>query len=384
MNWRAVLAGIVVVLVGIGVVSAQQQPAPAPTATSTTSSTTSTIPAGTLERWTVPAEDGACELLNQATAGTTVWLDARPDTDTEIRTGNFADDTVTGACSVRGQDAYGVIVTGSWTGDVQCHGCDGWRFEGITVKPGSLRMIGGREWTIADAEIHGGNRGQMSVLGTGSTDASEVQTKSPYRWQIRNVDVGGAGCREAGDKEFRTHVRALYLVGKNSTALGGLWPNEGFVTDSKFWGHRCGYTVKIGATGGQGVHNLSGDAADVVTFANNTVEMIDAELPEGVPEQAIPLLVSGHSDSVTITGNTLIGGTHALMASGPFTGHDLVFTDNTIDQPQMIWWRRYGPPQWWQPNVPLDSPLAYLMGESFATFPLGPCRGLGTCGGNTT
>lgn len=379
-NWLIAL-GVVVAVAG-GVWGANSKPTTTTTTTTSTSTTststttstteaattTTTPPRGALERWDVPEADNTCERLNAVTAGETIWLED----------GHLADVTAGGtskdfACDVRGQKAPGVTVTGSWTGDLWCHGCDGWLFDQITAAPGSLRMLGGRDWKIQNAVIHGGNRGLMAVVGTGADDG--VSTPSPYRWQMVNVDAGGAGCRPAGDP-YPTHVRALYVNGKNGA------PNEAFITGSRFWGAACGYTAKIGTTGNFGVSSTSADAADGVTFTGNVVEQTTDELPAGVPRQDTPMLVSGNSDQVTVTGNTFTGpGPFALSVSGPFTGRGFVFTDNRISQRSMIQWRRYKP----SPLFPVtaDHPLAYLGGEQFVAYPLGPCPPLGTCAGNS-
>lgn len=367
-DWRVLVGAIVLVVAAVAVQA--NQPTPTPTPPPPTSSTTSTTipPEYTLDRVTPPPPDGLCERLNAATSGETIWVDggALPD----VTAGGTSKDF---ACDVRATGVDAVTVSGHWTGDLHCRDCDGWVFTDVVINPGSLRMIGGTGWTITKTTIVGGNRGLMAVMGTGADDS--LSTPSPTRWSISDVDVGGAGCRPAGDPN-PSHVRALYLNGRNGT------PNDGFVVDSRFWGAPCGYTAKVGSTANFGVHAYSGDAADNVTFARNTVEVVDVALPEGVPRQATPLLVSGHSDNVTFDDNTLIGGDVALWASGPFTGHNLRFTNNRFDQDLMIRWRRYGPPPWYIPTVPQDSPLAPAMGETFARYPTDPCPPLGTCSGN--
>lgn len=291
-----------------------------------------------------------CERLNAAAPGELVVISGEMGDD---RAGEGL------GCDVHAA-APGVTVTGSWSGDLRCHHCDGWVFDDVEVSDGSLRMIAGDGWTIRDSTVDGGGRGIMAVLGTGSDDSADGQATN---WLIERVTSRNAGCRPADDP-YPTHVRALYIIGKNEA------PNLGVVRDSTFEGDGCGATVKIGGTGSFGSWSGAPDAADHVIFRGNTVRNIG----EG-PEQTA-LLLATNSDYLTIAQNTLISGEHAIVASGPWSGQALEVRDNLIDAPVFMLARL-----WNKPEAGVTAPL---FGEKFVTYEEpGECPEVGNCVGNT-
>ncbi len=253
-----------------------------------------------------------------------------------------------------------MTVTGSWSGDLRCHHCDGWVFEDVEVEEGSLRMIAGESWTIRDSTIDGGGRGIMAVLGTGADDSPTGQATN---WVIERVTSRNAGCRPEDDP-YPTHVRALYIIGKNEV------PNFGVVYDSTFEGEGCGATVKIGGTGNFGSWSGAPDAADHVIFRGNTVR----NLGEG-PQQTA-LLLATHSDFLIIAQNTLIAGEHAIVASGPWSGQALEVRDNLIEAPIFMLGRL-----WKKPEAGVTAPL---YGEKYVTYEEpDECPEIGSCVGNS-
>ncbi|MBK9266894.1 MAG: hypothetical protein IPM54_44865 [Polyangiaceae bacterium] len=253
-----------------------------------------------------------------------------------------------------------VTVKGSWSGDVRCHHCNGWIFENISVSDGSLRMIAGDGWTIRDSTIDGGGRGIMAVVGTGSDDLPDGQATN---WLIDNITSRNAGCRPADDP-YPTHVRALYVIGKNGV------PNHGTVQNSLFEGAGCGVTVKIGGTGNLGSWSGAPDAADDVVFRNNEIRNVG----DGPEREA--LLLATNSDDVIVENNRLTAGEYAIVASGPWSGSGLRVTGNLIDAPVFMMARLW--------NNPAAGALSYLYGEKFVTFEdPGPCPEVGTCENNT-
>jgi hypothetical protein len=255
--------------------------------------------------------------------------------------------------------AAGVRVTGSWRGDLRCHHCDGWIFEGLEVQAGSLRMIAGDGWIIRDSIVDGGERGIMAVIGTGADDLPDGQAT---RWLIEGVTARGAGCRPADDP-YPTHVRALYIIGKNGA------PNEGVIQGSTFEGAGCGATVKIGGTGNFGSWSGAPDAADDVVFRDNVIRNV------GEGPERVALLLATNSDDVRVSGNHLESGERAIVASGPWSGVRLEVVDNVIAAPTFMLARLW--------NNPAAGALAYLFGEKFVTFAApGACPEVGTCAGN--
>ena len=294
-------------------------------------------------------EGAPCARLNAARADETVVISGEMGDDRE------------GAglgCDVHAA-APGVTVTGSWRGDLRCHHCDGWRFDHVSVSEGSLRMIAGDGWSIRDSAVDGGGRGIMAVVGTGSDDAPDGQA---VNWVIERLTARGAGCRPADDP-YPTHVRALYIIGKNGQ------PNHGAIRDSTFEGEGCGATVKIGGTGNFGSWSGAADAADDVIFAGNVIRNV------GEGPQRVALLLATNSDEVTVANNRLVAGEHAIVASGPWSGLGLEVTDNTIEAPVFMLARLW--------NNPEAGALAYLYGERFVTYvDPGACPEVGACAGN--
>lgn len=260
--------------VAIVTVAGLQAPGPSPATTTTTTTT-------------IPATENACEVLNGAEQGETITL-----VRAEFPLGDLYSAKSAEVCKVK-PAADGVTVTGTWSGDVQCHGCDGWVFDGLAVAPGSLRMIGGCDWTISNSWFDGGDRGLMAVVGTGSLeDRSLSECKTSQRWRIASVTAEGAGCRPAGDR-YPTHVRALYVIGDNGVDM------DAVITGSTFRGRACGYTVKLGSTHNFGYGNRAPDAADGVTFTGNRVVVTDEDLG-GAPVQAVPLLLSDAGEALVL------------------------------------------------------------------------------------
>lgn len=295
-------------------------------------------------------EAGApCARLNAAQAGEAVVI-----------SGEMGDDRAGSGlgCDVHAAGA-GVTVTGGWRGDLRCHHCDGWLFEQVKVSAGSLRMIAGDGWVIRDSDIDGGGRGIMAVVGTGSDDAVDGQA---VNWTIEGVTSRGAGCRPPDDP-YPTHVRALYVIGKNGQ------PNRGVIRESTFEGEGCGATVKIGGTGNFGSWSGAPDAADDVIFERNVVR----NLGDG-PER-VALLLATNSDDVAVADNLLVSGEYAIVASGPWSGLGLEVRANTIDAPVFMIARLW--------NNPGAGALAYLFGERFVTYAdPGPCPDVGSCAEN--
>ena len=302
-----------------------------------------------------PGDCGSCDAgapcarLNAAQAGETVVISGEMGDDRE------------GAglgCDVHAAGS-GVTVTGSWRGDLRCHHCDGWLFDHVTVSEGSLRMIAGDGWIIRDSAVDGGGRGIMAVVGTGSDDAPDGQA---INWIIERLTSRGAGCRPIDDP-YPTHVRALYIIGKNGQ------PNHGVIRDSTFEGEGCGATVKIGGTGNFGSWSGAPDAADDVIFERNVVRNL------GAGPERVALLLATNSDEVTVANNRLVAGEHAIVASGPWSGLGLEVTDNTIDAPVFMLARLW--------NNPGAGALANLFGERFVTYEEpGSCPDVGLCSGN--
>jgi len=296
-------------------------------------------------------DDGTpCERLNAALPGELVVI-----------SGELGDDRAAEGlgCDVHAE-APGVKVTGSWSGDLRCHHCDGWVFENVEVSDGSLRMIAGDKWTIRDSLVDGGGRGIMAVVGTGSDDTASGQATN---WLIERVTSRNGGCRPADDP-YPSPVRALHIIGENGV------PNFGVVRDSTFEGEGCGATVKIGGSGDFGSWSGSPDAADHVVFRGNTIRNVG----EGVEQTA--LLLSTNSDYLTIARNTLISGEHAIVASGPWSGEELEVRDNVIEAPIFMLGSLW--------NKPEAGATAPLFGEKFVTYAEpGECPEVGTCVGNT-
>jgi len=290
-----------------------------------------------------------CERLNAALPGELVVI-----------SGEMGDDWAEEGfgCDVEAH-APSVTVTGSWSGDVRCHGCDGWVFDNVEVSDGSLRMTAGDSWTIRDSTIDGGGRGIVAVVGAG-TDGAKSQATN---WLIERVTSRNAGCRPADDPDA-THVRALYIIGENGA------PSFGVVRDSTFEGEGCGATVKIGGSGDFGSWPGAPDAVDHVVFRGNTIRNVG----EGAEQTA--LLLTTNSDYLTIARNTLISGEHAIVASGPWSGEELEVRDNVIDAPVFMLGRL-----WKKPEAGAD---AWLFGEKLVTYAdPGECPEVGTCVGNT-
>ena len=311
-----------------------------------------------------PADgDAACDILNDVSDGDVVVVN-----DGVMRGFDNLGDTKLVGCDVRANlaKAKDVTVRGSWKGDVRCRDCNGWVFENLTVTSGSLRMIGGTGWTIRDSSFDGGGRGMSSVLGTGSADPGSQVAPHPTDWLIDNVVSGNAGCRPEGFPH-PTHVRALYIIGWNGSDMGGT------VRNSEFNGWDCGYTVKIGGTGNTGVCP-GDDAADAVTFTGNTIRNQPA--PEGTHHagaQPDAMLVSTNSDDVTIVDNDIEAPRFGIVASGPFTGDDLLIQSNTVSSSERwLLWRRL--------SLPCGSPVNW---EEFEDFTSDGCDGLGECTENT-
>jgi hypothetical protein len=316
-----------------------------------------TLPAGPVDGL------AACDMINDAVTGATVTLTGgiMEDFDTIATNAATGCDVISNLSGVTD-----VTVQGDWTGDVRCRNCNGWTFENVTVTSGSLRMIGGAGWTIRNSSFDGAARGIMAVLGTGGVGPGVYSEPNPRAWVIDNVESGNGGCRPAGDP-FPTHVRALYVIGWVNSDMNGL------VTNSTFRGWDCAVPVKIGGTGGSGACP-GNDAADAVTFRGNTV--ITSPAPAGTPnagKQPDGVLVAANSDNVTVDDNTISAARNAVVASGPFTGVNLVVTNNAVTSgdPWLLWAKL---------SPDCAAPFTFVEFESFT----GPaCPGLGTCSGNT-
>lgn len=300
-------------------------------------------------------ECGACEI-----GAPCARLNAAIDGETIVISGEMGDDREgTGlGCDVH-PGAVGVTVTGSWSGDLRCHHCDTWLFDHVEVRDGSLRMIAGDGWILRDSVVDGGGRGIMAVVGTGADDLANGQA---VRWRIERITSRNAGCRPPDDP-YPTHVRALYIIGKNGV------PNDGVIEGSTFEGEGCGATVKIGGTGNFGSWSGAADAADSVVFRGNTIRNL------GDGPQRVALLLATNSDNVTVEDNTLVSGEYAIHASGPWSGRGLVVRGNVIAAPIFLLARLW--------NNPEADALAPLYGEKYVTFmDPGPCPEVGLCEGN--
>jgi len=357
----------VVALVGCG----SSEELPNETSTANTSSSGS-MGASSGSPWAVCDQDGVCEQdetcstcgmdcgicyegvpcdrFQKVTAGSTLFISGEMGDD---RAGTNA------GCDVHAV-APDVTVMGSWKGDLRCHHCNGWIFENLEVTNGSLRMIAGNGWSLRNSVIDGGGRGIMAVVGTGADDSSDGQAT---HWLIDGITSRNAGCRPPDDP-YPTHVRALYVIGKNGV------PNDGIVQNSIFEGAGCGATVKIGGTGNFGSWSGAPDAADSVVFRNNEIRNV------GDGPQREALLLATNSDFVTVENNRLTAGEYAIVASGPWSGKGLHIFGNTIDAPVFLLARLW--------NNPAADALAHLYGEKFVTVhEPGPCPEVGTCENNT-
>lgn len=247
--------------------------------------------------------------------------------DAELPLGDFNTYKSTEVCKVK-SGATGVTVSGSYTGDLQCHGCDGWIFTDLTVSPGSLRFLGGCGWELRDSTLWGGDRGIMSVMGTGSLAAESPlsQCKTSQNWVVDNIHSSGAGCRPEGDPQ-PTHVRAAYINGGNGIDMNAVMRN------STWEGYSCGYTVKIGSTNLRGVGANSPDSADGVTFSNNVVRVLPTppEFAYIADAQAVPILTASTDESHLI-GNTLVCEVEQCreVVSNPYPGFGQIVSANTL------------------------------------------------------
>lgn len=266
----------------------------------------------------------------------------------------------TRGCDVNGADTPGVVVSGSWTGDLRCRRCTGWTFERVAVTAGSLRMIGGRGWSVTDSTFDGGGRGVLAVLGTGSEPSGGTDA-DPVDWTITRVTVGGAGCLTG---EAFNHAHALYVIGRNGV------PNKGRVEDSAFSHGGCGATVKLGATGNDGAGTASGDAADDVTLTRNVVA-------NGPGLDSSGVLVAGNSDAVTIGSNDIRAAGPAVAVNGPFSGTALAVVGNTISGTgPFLYGRRFKYPDLAWAGEGVAGVVAQTIVEP------GPCPPWGACADN--
>jgi hypothetical protein len=359
---------LVIGLVALGVWGAAKAPttsAPATTTTSTTTTapaTTTTAAPTTVPPTTAPPSGAltgdVCKLLDRATAGATITLDATAPGLVFASTG--------GVSGEGGGDAHptatGVTVTGRWSGDVRCHVCNGWSFTGLDVRDGSLRLIGGGGWSVTDSHLDGGGRGANSVLGVGSTDAVDSLDGNPHDWLIARVTAEHNGCKPAefgGDYANRAH--AVYIIGKNGQ------PMHGIIEDSTFRHDGCGDAVKIGGTGLFAVWDGMPDAADDVTLRRSVI------VNEGGPGAGV--LVSTDSDFVRVEANDITAEGPAFNLSGPFDGRYFAAVDNRVTAAPFLLAK-----VWNVPHVFYASQL----GSKFVTYPLpGPCPAVGLCSGNT-
>lgn len=360
IDWRKVLGAAVVVVIAAGIWGANSKPTPGPATTTTTSTTSTTSSTSTTTTALSPTSGDICELLDQAQPESTIVLNQATAPPLELHpvTKNPG-----GGCDTH-PEAAGVTVTGTWTGDVRCHVCNGWTFSKVTVTAGSLRMIGGHSWSIIDSTMDGAGRGLNTIVGTGSTDAIEGPDANPHDWLIARSTFAHPGCKPA-DSKAANQAHALYVIGINGQAMNGVIEDSTFIHDG------CGAAVKLGATGSFGSWVGAADAADVVTFRRNTV----VNTAPGV--EASGVLISGHSDDITIDGNVIETRQEAMRPSGPFSGARLRITGNQIRAPTFLLGRR-----WVRPELAAFG--TQLAGETTQriTAP-GPCPQWGTCTGNT-
>jgi hypothetical protein len=250
-----------------------------------------------------------------------------------------------------------VTVTGTWAGDIECHGCDGWVFTGMRVTNGSLRMIGGRGWRITASNFDGGNRGKDEVVGVGMGDP----TDQPRDWSIDHNMVTGPGI---GTGVNSNRIHAVYIIGGNGI------PMNGVVADNVISGGGTGAALKIGGTGLYGSSPWSPDAADDVAARGNLVVNSAGADPTAI-------LVATNSDDITLDQNTIVSPTLDISLSGPYSGTGLRVTSNSASAPRFLQAKL-----WRVPSAGLWAPWFGIYYWSVA-LPTQPCALVGVCQGNT-